>query len=686
MLPEVSQTTATSGTGRRSAGSTTWPGHRGAPGRPAVGVVHRARGVRDRPAQLGGQQPAPVHHRPQQLLGPAEQPGRHGARLPGRAGCSPGDLPAQQSACQPGAAAPDRAGAGPPSVPPGPALAVRPAAAVDDPSPGSPCRGRTTKYCSASRPGSAPRSAGSTGRPGRSRPAATRSSLISASAARTQARASSSLTPAAARPLAVRPQQVDTWCTSTLPSSAGVQPAVSSGSACSRQPSSTATVPIPGFASTCAPNSPLARYGKRDAAHSRPAARPGISAAPRPVIRAAARRRAAPARTAGPRRAAATPSGRHRASTRAATAATSGAVSAALPSTCQPGHPALRRGVGGDRGGHRGHRGVGAVAPAGQQERGRVGQHRLRVGQVHLGQPGQELHPRAVAHRAADQRRTAPRRRRPATPLAAHSRAAISQVRGLGQPRPAASGSDGGAQASAGRTCRNAATRASGQALLRGPVVGQLAAPAAPTSRRPARRPPPAGRCPRPGGTAGWPAARTGPSRRPPAPAGWPRPPPPPRRAVPGRRPPAPAPPGAARPAPRAGRWTARRGTAGRGRRRPAGGPRRAARTGPRRPPPRAARRSRRARGSTRSRSRTASPAPRPWPGWPTSCRCPGRPTAAPGPAPPRPPRVPRRRRPAARSLPRRTAGRPQPPGSSYPGTRLGAAQSVPATAQCSPS
>ena len=25
MLPEVSQTTATSGTGRRSAGSTTWP-------------------------------------------------------------------------------------------------------------------------------------------------------------------------------------------------------------------------------------------------------------------------------------------------------------------------------------------------------------------------------------------------------------------------------------------------------------------------------------------------------------------------------------------------------------------------------------------------------------------------------------------------------------------------------------
>ena len=101
----------------------------------------------------------------------------------------------------------------------------------------------------------------------------------------------------------------------------------------------------------------------------------------------------------------ATPSGRHRASVRAATAATSGAVSAARPSTCQPADPALRRGVGRDHGGHRGHRRVGPVPAAGQQERGRVGQHGLRVGQVHLGQPGQELHSRAVAHRAADERR-----------------------------------------------------------------------------------------------------------------------------------------------------------------------------------------------------------------------------------------------------------------------------------------
>jgi hypothetical protein len=39
------------------------------------------------------------------------------------------------------------------------------------------------------------------------------------------------------------------------------------------------------------------------------------------------------------------------------------------------------------------------------------------------------------------------------------SRAAISQVRGLGQPRPASLALSGGAIASAGRTWRNAATR-----------------------------------------------------------------------------------------------------------------------------------------------------------------------------------------------------------------------------------
>ena len=38
------------------------------------------------------------------------------------------------------------------------------------------------------------------------------------------------------------------------------------------------------------------------------------------------------------------------------------------------------------------------------------------------------------------------------SPAAVHRRAAISQVRGLGQPRPAADGSPGGTHASAGRT------------------------------------------------------------------------------------------------------------------------------------------------------------------------------------------------------------------------------------------
>ena len=46
-----------------------------------------------------------------------------------------------------------------------------------------------------------------------------------------------------------------------------------------------------------------------------------------------------------------------------------------------------------------------------------------------------------------------------AAAAAAISRAAISQVRGDGQPRPAAAALVGGAQASPGRTCRKAATR-----------------------------------------------------------------------------------------------------------------------------------------------------------------------------------------------------------------------------------
>jgi len=55
MLPDVSQTTTTSGTGRRSAGSTDTADRGRAPGRPLVGVVDRARRVGNRPAQLGRQ-------------------------------------------------------------------------------------------------------------------------------------------------------------------------------------------------------------------------------------------------------------------------------------------------------------------------------------------------------------------------------------------------------------------------------------------------------------------------------------------------------------------------------------------------------------------------------------------------------------------------------------------------------
>ena len=194
------------------------------------------------------------------------------------------------------------------------------------------------------------------------------------------------------------------------------------------------------------------------------------------------------------------------------------------------GRPAVRRRVRGHRGRDRGEGGVGPVAPFGQPERGRVGEHLLRIGQVHLDQPGEELDARPVADGAPDQRRTG------LVPGAGGARGGHQAGRHLPGPRrrPAAPrgrrvGRRGAGQR--GPDVQERGDQAAGQDLLRLPPVGQHRDHAGPPSRRPARPPPTAGRSARPGGRAGWPAARTGPSRRRPAPAGWPRRPRPPRRA-----------------------------------------------------------------------------------------------------------------------------------------------------------
>ena len=145
------------------------------------------------------------------------------------------------------------------------------------------------------------------------------------------------------------------------------------------------------------------------------------------------------------------PGGRQRASVRAAVAATSGAASAPRAEHAPAALPASVAGSAGDGGGDRGQRGVGAIAALGQHEAVRVGEHGLGIGQVGLGEPGEELDARRRRRRAADQQRRAlaarrpPRRRRTA-------RAAMSQVRGLGQARPAPAASSGTASASSGRT------------------------------------------------------------------------------------------------------------------------------------------------------------------------------------------------------------------------------------------
>jgi hypothetical protein len=86
------------------------------------------------------------------------------------------------------------------------------------------------------------------------------------------------------------------------------------------------------------------------------------------------------------------------------------------PEDLPAGRPAFRGRVGRDRRRDGGQRGVGPVPAVGQPERGRVGEHLLRVGQVHLHQPGQELHPGPLADGAPDQGRAriarSPRRAR----------------------------------------------------------------------------------------------------------------------------------------------------------------------------------------------------------------------------------------------------------------------------------
>ena len=70
------------------------------------------------------------------------------------------------------------------------------------------------------------------------------------------------------------------------------------------------------------------------------------------------------------------------------------------------GRPAFRRRLRGDRGRDGGQRRVGPVRSFRQPERTRIGQHLLRIGQIHLQQPGQELSPGSVTHAAPDQGRT----------------------------------------------------------------------------------------------------------------------------------------------------------------------------------------------------------------------------------------------------------------------------------------
>ncbi|HUB39284.1 MAG TPA: hypothetical protein VMA72_10560 [Streptosporangiaceae bacterium] len=77
----MSHTTATSGTGRRKAGSTTLPTAAARRDGTAVAVVNRARSVGDRFAKLTGQRPAPVDLRREHVIRPAQQAGWHVARL-----------------------------------------------------------------------------------------------------------------------------------------------------------------------------------------------------------------------------------------------------------------------------------------------------------------------------------------------------------------------------------------------------------------------------------------------------------------------------------------------------------------------------------------------------------------------------------------------------------------------------
>ena len=234
-------------------------------------------------------------------------------------------------------------------------------------------------------------------------------------------------------------------------------------------------------------------------------------------------------------------------------------------------HPALRRRVGGDHRGHRGHRRVGPVAPA-------------RAAGTRPGRPAPppgRADPSRPARPGTPPRRRRPPRRGPAPPAPPRAEPAAPRPPTAGPPSPRSAGSAsrarprrvgrrGAGQRGPGVQERRRPGRGPGPAP-RLPAVRQLGTPA-PPSRRPARRPPRAGRFP--GQVAQPVGQRRGQvHRRRPARAGWPRRPPRPRRAGPGRRRPVPVRPAAAPPAPRAGRWTVRPGTAGRGRPREAARP-----------------------------------------------------------------------------------------------------------------
>ena len=178
----------------------------------------------------------------------------------------------------------------------------------------------------------------------------------------------------------------------------------------------------------------------------------------------------------------------------------------AMPSTCQPAAQRSGVGIGRHRGGDRGQRRVGSVGPLGEA-RTSPGSASTASGSgrsISAARPGTRRPRRRRPPRRpapSGPRRRPPLRRSPPTAGPPSPRSA-----GWASPGPPPPASAGGAQARAGRTCRNAATRPRASSCSACQPAGQHRHDRARTSRRPARRRPSAGRSPRSGGTAGWPA------------------------------------------------------------------------------------------------------------------------------------------------------------------------------------